>query len=88
MRAGVAQGGIISHVLFNLYINDMPSPSRHVELALYTDDTVVIATSRQPARLVKYLQTYLSVLLRWQSEWRIVINVSKSSSFLFAKTGR
>jgi retron-type reverse transcriptase len=24
MRAGVAQGGLISHVLFSLYVNDMP----------------------------------------------------------------
>jgi len=88
MRAGVDQGGIISHVLFSLYTNDMPSPSRHVELALYADDRVVIATSRQPAVLVKYLQTSLIVLLRFLSEWRIVINVSKSSAILFAKTGR
>ena len=27
MRAGVAQGGIISPVLFSLYVNNMPSPS-------------------------------------------------------------
>jgi hypothetical protein len=52
MRAGVAQGGIISPVLFSLYVNDMPSPSHHVKLALYADDTAVIATSRQPALLV------------------------------------
>ena len=57
MQAGVAQGGIISPVLFSLYVNDMPSPSRHVELALYADDTAVIATSRRPALLVKYLET-------------------------------
>jgi hypothetical protein len=62
MRAGVAQGGIISPVLFSLYVNEMPSPSRHVELALYADDTAVIATSRQPALLVKCLETYLSDL--------------------------
>jgi hypothetical protein len=48
MRAGVAQGGLISPVLFSLYINDMPSPSHHVELALYADDTDIIATSRKP----------------------------------------
>jgi hypothetical protein len=30
MRAGVAQGGLISPVLFSLYINDMPSPSHHL----------------------------------------------------------
>ena len=33
MRAGVAQGGLVSPVLFNLYVHDMPVPSRHVELA-------------------------------------------------------
>jgi len=57
MRAGVAQSGIISHVLFSLYVNDIPSPSRHVELARYADDTAIIATSRQPALLVKYQET-------------------------------
>jgi len=31
MRAGVAQGGLISPVLFSLYVNDMPPPSHHVE---------------------------------------------------------
>jgi len=30
MRAGVAQGGSISPVLFSLYVNDMPSPSHHI----------------------------------------------------------
>jgi hypothetical protein len=76
MRA-VAQGGIISPVLFSLYVNDMPSPSRHVELALYADGTAVIATSRQPALLVKYLEAYLSDLKRWLSECMIAINVEE-----------
>jgi hypothetical protein len=61
----------------------MPSPSHHVELALYADDT-----ARRPALLVKYLETYLSALERWLSKWRIAINVSKSSAMLFVKTGR
>jgi len=46
LRAGVAQGGLISPVLFSLYVNDIPSPSHHVELVLYADDTAIIATSR------------------------------------------
>jgi hypothetical protein len=88
MRAGVAEGGIILPVLFSMYVNDMPTPSHHVDLALYADDTAVITTSRQPALIVKYLETYLSDLERWLSERRISINVSKSSAMLFAKTGR
>jgi len=31
MRAGVAQGKLISPVLFSLYVNDIPTPSHHVE---------------------------------------------------------
>jgi len=32
MRAGVEQGSLISLVLFSLYVNDVPTPSHHVEL--------------------------------------------------------
>jgi hypothetical protein len=68
MRAGVAQGGLISPILFSLYVNDMPPHSHHVELALYADDTAVIATSCKPTLLVSYLHTYLNDLQRWLSE--------------------
>jgi hypothetical protein len=34
----------------------MPSPSHHVELALYTDDTAIIATSFKPTLLVICLE--------------------------------
>ena len=65
MRAGVAQGGLICPVLFSVYVNDMPVPSCHVELALYADDTAIIATSRKPELLVSYLEAYLADLERW-----------------------
>jgi hypothetical protein len=70
MRAGVAQGGLISPVLFSLYV-DIPSPSHHVELALYADDTAVIATSRKPTLLFSYLESYVIDLQRCLSEWRM-----------------
>jgi len=88
MQAGVAQGGLISPVLFNLYVNDMPKHSHHVELALYADDTAIITTQRTPVLLVSYLQTYISHLERWLTEWRIAVNVSKSSAIIFARAGR
>jgi retron-type reverse transcriptase len=75
MRAGVAQGVLISPILFGLYVNDVPNSSHHVELAFYADDTAIIATSRKPTLLVSYLQSYLSDLQRWQSECRIAVNV-------------
>jgi hypothetical protein len=75
MRAGVAQGGLISRVLFSLYVNDIPSPSHRVELALYADDRDIIAMSLKPTLLVNYLELYFNDLQRRLSEWRIAINV-------------
>jgi hypothetical protein len=76
MRAGVAQGGIVSPVLFSLYVNDIPTPSRHVELAQYADVTALIATSRDPSLLIGYLEAYLGRLEPWLWDWRIAIDVS------------
>jgi hypothetical protein len=88
MWAGVAQGRLISLVLFCVYVNDMPSPLHHVELALYVDDTAIIAMSHKPTLLVCYLESYLNDLQQWLSEWRIAINVSKSTTIIFAHDGR
>jgi hypothetical protein len=66
----------------------MPSPSRHVELSLYAEDTAIIATSGKPTLLVSYPESYLNDLQRWLSEWRIVINVSKSTAIIFARAGQ
>jgi hypothetical protein len=81
-RAGVAQFGFISPVLFSLCVNDMPSPSHHVELAIHADDTAIIATSRNPTLLVSYLESYLNDPQRWLSEWKIAINVTKVSAII------
>jgi hypothetical protein len=66
----------------------MPTSSHHIELALYADDTANIATSRKPTLLVSYLESYLSDLQRWLSDWRFAINVSQSSAMIFARAGR
>ena len=52
---------MISPILFSL-MSTMPSPSNHVELALYAVDTAIIATSRKPTLLVSYLESYLNEL--------------------------
>jgi hypothetical protein len=61
MRAGVAQSGLISPVLFSLYVKDMSSPSHHADLAFYVD-MAIIATSHKTTPLVSYLQSYLNEL--------------------------
>ena len=65
----------------------MPKPAHPVELDIYADDTAIIATSRTPVLLVSYLQSYLSQLERRLTEWRIAINISKSSAIIIARAG-
>jgi hypothetical protein len=88
MRAGVAHGGLISSVLLSLYVNDIPTPSRRVYLAQYADDTALVATSRSPSLLVRYMEAYLGRLEHWQRDRRITINMSKSTAVLFVHAAR
>ena len=74
-------GGVISPVLFSLYVNDIPTPFRYIELALYADDTALVPASKHLALLVKYLETHLSELEIWLRKWRIAINVGKSAVY-------
>lgn len=87
MRARVTHGGLVSSILFNLCV-DIPTQSHHVELALYADDMAIMATSHKPVLLVNYQKSYLGYPEWWLREWRIAMNVSKSTLMLFAKAGR
>jgi hypothetical protein len=57
-------------------------------LALYAEDTAIIATFGKPTLLVSYLESYVNDLQRWMSEWRFTINVSKNTAIIFASAGR
>ena len=88
MRAGVPLGGVISPVLFTLYVNDIPTPWRHFELAQYADGTAPVATSGSSKHLVMYLETYLIAPERWLRDWRFATNVDKSMTMLFSPPRR
>ena len=79
----ISAGGLISPVLFILYVKDIPTPSRHIELAQYGDDTALVATFKHPALPVKYLEIHLSDLKIGLRDLRIVINVGKSAAVIF-----
>jgi hypothetical protein len=68
--------------MFSLYVNDIPTPSGHVELEQYAS---FVATSRSPSLLVGCLEAYLGRLEHWLRDWRIAINVSKGTAVLFVK---
>ena len=57
MWAVMAQDGMISTILSILHVDNLPTPSHHIELALDADDTAATAMSRQLVLLVSCLET-------------------------------
>ena len=90
---GLKQGGVISPLLFNLYIDDIkhifdescdPIPVLNTPLShlLYADDLLLISTSQQG------LNNCLHKLDEFCSTWHLQLNLKKSQVIIFNTTGR
>jgi retron-type reverse transcriptase len=64
INAGVPQGSILGPVLFNLYINNIPSRDNTC-LAAYADHTAVLSTSMSVKLAMRNLQQHAVELANW-----------------------
>lgn len=84
VNAGVPQGAVLSPTLFNLFVHDMPQP-RDVQLALFADDTAILATSKITRTVVNRLQRAANRMTKFFNRWRIQVNASKSQATIFTR---
>ncbi|UYV62024.1 hypothetical protein LAZ67_1007530 [Cordylochernes scorpioides] len=82
IESGVPQGSILSPILFNLYINDIPHIPQ-CRLALFADDTALLSSSRSPDILNSRLQNYLEIICNWCDKWKLNLNPKKSQAIIF-----
>ena len=83
--AGVPQGGVLSPILFNVFINDL-LPKVHnedIKAALFADDAAFLATESNKNFLNTKLQLYLDEVSKFYNKWKIKINTSKSQIIYF-----
>jgi hypothetical protein len=73
--SGLPQGAVLSTTLFALYISDMPHPP-NTQLALYVDDTAILAQSWRTDTIVHQLIHATSVLFRYFTRWKLQVNLS------------
>ncbi|GBO07016.1 putative RNA-directed DNA polymerase from transposon X-element [Araneus ventricosus] len=83
--AGVAQGYKIGPILFNIYVNDIPSPRNcQTRLCLFADDTAVMSTG-EFTKVIDDLNYYLEQLGKWLIMWKIKVNSDKCQAVYFTR---
>ena len=83
MKQGVPQGGVLSPVLFNLYMSKMPAPPGNIKLISYADDGNILNSGSVIKPVVEEINSYLSILEEWFISRNLFISPSKSSATLF-----
>ncbi|GFU45051.1 probable RNA-directed DNA polymerase from transposon X-element [Trichonephila clavipes] len=84
ISAGCPQGSLLGPLLFNLYINDIPSYSL-TNISLYADDTAINATYKNLKTVTFAINKHLKLLENYYDRWKISINVEKSCAVIFTK---
>ena len=80
---GVPQGSILGPLLFLLYINDLQSVFQKTNYKFYADDTVLYATDRNELVAHGKVQDDLNAVVKWCSENKITMNISKTKAMAF-----
>ncbi|GBN22667.1 putative RNA-directed DNA polymerase from transposon X-element [Araneus ventricosus] len=83
--AGVTQGSKIGSILFNIYVNDIPSPRNcQTRLCLFADDTAVMSTG-ESIKVIDDLNYDLEQLGKWLIMWKIKVNADKCQAVYFTR---
>ncbi|GAB0086750.1 hypothetical protein DMENIID0001_009250 [Sergentomyia squamirostris] len=76
VHAGVPQGSILGPILYSLYTADIPVAPQTM-IATYADDTVIMASHKDPERAAQWLQRGLGLIQDWLKTWRMQLNENK-----------
>ena len=85
IEAGCPQGAILSPLLFNIMLSDLPLDDA-VQVLSYADDITLVLTGKVNMALQTLMQSYLSKVVDWFGGWGLTVNPSKSSMQWFSKT--
>ena len=82
IKTGVPQGGLLSPLLFNVLMSDLPVEDG-IQMSLYADDIAIFASGCRPAEVAERIQGQLDSITRWTVEWGQTLNPEKSKAMYF-----
>lgn len=84
--AGVPQGGVLSAILYNIYLADLPKPTTHInkiQRLQYADDTLIYVSVRNLQDGQDRINAYLKVIETYYLQWKIKLNPAKAEAIVF-----
>ena len=83
IRRGVPQGAVISPILFNFYLTNLPRPPEGIKIIQYADDISIYSTGPSIDNLAKKINVYVNKLVEYLEERELLISEEKSTVTLF-----
>jgi len=88
LPSGVAQGSILSPLLFVLFINDLPNAVSQCSILLYADDAVISFAHRDVLVIEKVLNEELVIVNNWTYKNVLFLNNRKAEVVIFGTDAR
>lgn len=86
INRGVPQGTVLSPLLYNLFVADIPTPRQtNVRLGQFADDTVYTVAAQNLRLAATRINKDLKLFTQWLQKWRLQINVNKTQVILIKK---
>ena len=85
LNKGLPQGSILSPLLFNIMMCDLPT-NPNVDILTYADDIVIYMSGKSTKLIGKKVQEYINQLSNWFEKWGLKLSLAKTVPMLFTKS--
>lgn len=77
MNYGSPQGSVLSPILFNIHIHDIPT-DKFAKITQYADDTTVYITHKEPKWAQNIINQYLLKITSFLRDWKLFLSEGKT----------
>ena len=86
IKTACPQGGVLSGLLFSIYINDLPDVIQNSQITMYADDAKIFAPITDQTS-IQNQQSDLDNIGNWSTDWRLDLNIGKCIYLFYAPIG-